>query len=177
MRLALIFLSIIVCVMLHSPVCHAADPAGSVKRTETTPEELRDLSITFERLSFTFPEAVQGRFWIEAEKDGKEVKKHDIPSDAVPASTSFALGYVHTADHSVFVSVTTTHDGRADRRTGSYGAGVNGGTRTVTYTPTSDQVPLGVPFELFSAEVKPGWRHEKDPTWRFRIMAQFTAPQ
>ncbi|WP_395748687.1 hypothetical protein [Prosthecobacter sp.] len=163
--------------LIFASMCLAADPVGSVKRTETTPEELRDLSITFERLSFTFPEAVLGRFWIEAEKDGKLVKKHDIPSDAVPASTSFALGYVHTADHSVFVSVTTTHDGRADRRTGSYGAGVNGGTRSVTYKPASDQVPLGVPVELFSAEVKPGWRHEKDPTWRFRIMAQFTAPQ
>ena len=88
-----------------------------------------------------------------------------------------SAAYVHTSDNSAFVSVTTTHDGRADRRTGSYGIATQGGTRTFTYAPTSDSVPLGADFELFSAEIKPSWRRAKDPILHFRIMAHFTTPK
>jgi hypothetical protein len=178
MRVTLIYCTIIASsLLLMASISMAADLAGTVKRGETTPEELRDLSIIFERLAFTFPEAVHGNFWIEVESDGKALKKQTVPNDAVPASTSFLLGWVATSDHSIFVSATTTHDGRADRRTGSYGIGAKGGTRTVSFTPTSEKVPAGVPFELFKGEIKPSWRHEKEPTFRFRIMAQFTAPR
>ena len=157
--------------------CIAADPVGTVKRIEATPDELRDLSITFERLAFTFPEPVLGRFWIEFQSGGGVLQKHPVPSDAVPASTSFALGYVHISSTQAFLSITTTHDGRADRRTGSTGIAIQGGTRTVTYTPTSDDVPIGPDIELFSAEIKPSWRRPKDPILHFRIMARFSTPK
>ena len=168
--------SFVITVLLAiSAMSVSADPVGTVSRVETTPVDLSDLGMTFERLAFTFPEPVQGRFWIEYQSGDEAPKKHPVPSDAVPPSTSFALAYVHTSEHSAFVSVTTTHDGRSDRRTGSYGTGNEGGTRVVTYAPTSDKVSINTDFELFTAEIKPNWRRSKDPTLRFRIMARFTA--
>ncbi len=164
----------IAALLVISAMSATADPVGTVSRVETTPVDLSDLGMTFERLAFTSSEPVIGRFWIEYRSGGEAPKKHPVPSDAVPPSTNFALAYVHTSDHSAFVSVTTTHDGRSDRRTGSYGIVNEGGTRTVNYTPSSDKVPIDTDFELFSAEIKPSWRRSKEPVLHFRIMARFT---
>jgi hypothetical protein len=133
------------------------------------------LSIHFERLAFTFPAPVLGRFWIEFQSGKNPVQIATVPNDHVPANTHFDLTYVHLSDHQVFLSVTTKHDGRTDRRTGSYGAFMNGGTGTISYTPTTETVLLDKDVELFRAEVKPSWRRPKDPSQHFRIMAHFTA--
>jgi hypothetical protein len=162
--------------VIATGICSGAEQAGTVQRTEVTPDELRDVSITYERLAFTFPEPVLGHFWIEFRRGKAGPQKQDVPRDAVPAATRFNLAYVHLEGDSAFVSVTTDHDGRADRRTGSIGHSMEGGTRTVSYSPVSEKVPLGMDIELFSAERKPSWRRPKDPTLHYRIMAHFKAP-
>ena len=156
--------------------CAAADVIGAIARTETSPAGPRSYKTT-EKVTFRFPVPVDGRFWWDYEtntKDQRSDARVEVPYEHVPANTEFTLAFVRN-DKELRLTATTTHDGSADPRSrvGVFPPLV--GTRTVTYWPTSERVPIDKDFAVYTIEYK-STRAPFD-TRQFRVFARFTIPK
>jgi hypothetical protein len=145
-----------------------------MKRIETTPPELAEYGIFFEKVDFRFESPVRALFWIEVNKGKEKPLIHEVPHDHVDPTTHYILTYVQTTENGLALSATTDSPPPLNRRTGGTAIFEAYTRRNIIYKPTDRTIPLGRDFEIFEIKWSPDWRHHEAPVPFVRIWAHFS---